>query len=71
MITSVTEKKNMQTDKGQFDEVLRRMIQKNPQKTAEIKRKRVTRKKNPHEGPMEPIEDAAPSTGDPIKNDQE
>jgi hypothetical protein len=40
-------------DKGQFDEVLRRMIQKNPQKTAEIK-KRVTRKKNPHEGPMEP-----------------
>ncbi len=42
-----------QADKGQFDEVLRRMIQKNPQKTATIK-KRVTRKKNPHEGPMEP-----------------
>jgi len=43
----------MKADKSQFDEVLRRMIQKNPQKTATIK-KRVTRKKNPHEGPMEP-----------------
>ncbi len=55
MITSVTGqvKPMTQADKGQFDEVLRRMIAKNPQKTAEIK-KRVTRKKNPHEGPMEP-----------------
>ena len=27
----------MKADKGQFDEILRRMIAKNPQKTAEIK----------------------------------
>ncbi len=27
----------MKTDKGQFDEVLRRMLQKPPQKTSEIK----------------------------------
>jgi hypothetical protein len=27
----------MKTDKGQFDEVLRRMLGKEPQKTAEIK----------------------------------
>jgi hypothetical protein len=40
----------MKTDKGQFDEVLRRMIAKNPQKTATIKK--VRRKKNPHEGPL-------------------
>lgn len=28
----------MKTDKGQFDEVLRRMLEKAPQKTAEIHR---------------------------------
>jgi hypothetical protein len=27
----------MKTDKGQFDEVLRRMLEKQPKKTAEIK----------------------------------
>jgi hypothetical protein len=27
----------VKTDKGQFDEVLRRMLEKTPQKTAEIK----------------------------------
>jgi hypothetical protein len=27
----------MKTDKGQFDEVLRRMLEKPPQKTADIK----------------------------------
>jgi len=27
----------MKTDKGQFDEVLRRMLEKQPQKTSEIK----------------------------------
>jgi hypothetical protein len=27
----------MKTDKGQFDEVLRRMLNKHPQKTSEIK----------------------------------
>jgi hypothetical protein len=43
----------MKADKSQFDEVLRRMIQKNPQKTATIKKSK-HRKKNPHEGPMEP-----------------
>lgn len=47
------------TDKGQFDEVLRRMIQKNPQKTTTIKKTRYSRKKNPHEGPMEPPMDDA------------
>jgi hypothetical protein len=30
----------MKTDKGQFDEVLRRMLQKPPQKTSEIKKPR-------------------------------
>ena len=52
----------MKADKGQFDEVLRRMIEKNPQKTAEIEKQNVedarTRgfrlKKNPHTGPIEP-----------------
>jgi len=37
----------MKTDKGQFDEVLRRMLEKPPQKTSEIKserRDRVTKK---------------------------
>lgn len=35
----------MKTDKGQFDEVLRRMLQKPPQKTSEIRgEKRVPRK---------------------------
>jgi hypothetical protein len=28
---------NMKADKGQFDEVLRRMLEKAPQKTSEIK----------------------------------
>ena len=40
-----------QTDKGQFDEVLRRMIKKNPQKTSEIKRTRPERWKNPETDP--------------------
>jgi len=34
----------MKADKGQFDEVLRRMLKKNPQKTSEIKKKREVRK---------------------------
>lgn len=35
----------LKTDKGQFDEVLRRMLEKPPQKTAEIKgRERAKRK---------------------------
>ena len=37
-------------DKGQFDEVLRRMLKKNPQKTSEIKKKREVRK-NPETDP--------------------
>lgn len=45
----------MTTDKGQFDEVLRRMIERNPQKTAEIatqnendrRTRNVRRKRNP------------------------
>ena len=38
----------MKADKGQFDEVLRRMLQKSPQKTSEIKgRERAKRKPKP------------------------
>jgi hypothetical protein len=49
---------NMKADKGQFDEVLRRMIQKNPKKTAEIKQGKLgfRRKKNPETDPQK-IED--------------
>lgn len=50
----------MKTDKGQFDEVLRRMIEKNPQKTAEIatqnehdmRTRNARRKKNPETDPQ-------------------
>jgi len=40
-------------DKGQFDEVLRRMLTKNPKKNSEIKgkRSRVERRKNPETDP--------------------
>ena len=43
----------MKADKGQFDEVLRRMIEKNPKKTAEIKQTPLgfRRKKNPETDP--------------------
>jgi hypothetical protein len=49
----------MKTDKGQFDEVLRRMIEKNPKKTAEIaaqnehdaRTRNFRRKKNPETDP--------------------
>jgi hypothetical protein len=38
----------VKADKGQFDEVLRRMLQKPPQKTSEIKgRKKAQRKAKP------------------------
>lgn len=50
----------MKTDKGQFDEVLRRMIEKNPKKTVEIavqnendgRTRGLRRKKNPHVEPQ-------------------
>lgn len=44
----------MKADKGQFDEVLRRMIGKNPKKTAEIKQTGLgfRRKKNPETDPQ-------------------
>jgi hypothetical protein len=43
----------MKADKGQFDEVLRRMLTKNPKKNSEIKakRSRVERRKNPETDP--------------------
>ncbi len=43
----------MKADKGQFDEVLRRMIGKDPKKTADIKQKPLgfRRKKNPETDP--------------------
>ena len=55
----MTEKKNrrkletVKADKGQFDEVLRRMLAKNPKKTSEIKskRSRVERRRNPETDP--------------------
>lgn len=45
---------HMKADKGQFDEVLRRMIAKNPKKTAEIKQAPLgfRRKKNPETDPQ-------------------
>ena len=57
--------KRMEADKGQFDEVLRRMVRRNPQKTRDIKKIRVVpaseeegfhyqRRKNPYEGPLPP-----------------
>jgi hypothetical protein len=54
MIPSVTEQENMKADKGQFDEVLRRMIEKNPKKTADIKQSKLgfRRKKNPETDPV-------------------
>jgi hypothetical protein len=43
----------MKADKGQFDEVLRRMLAKNPKKTADIKQAKLgfRRKKNPETDP--------------------
>lgn len=54
MITSVTEQETMKADKGQFDEVLRRMLAKNPKKTADIKQSKLgfRRKKNPETDPV-------------------
>jgi hypothetical protein len=37
----------MKTDKGQFDEVLRRMLNKPPQKTSEIKAEKKESEKTP------------------------
>ena len=37
----------MKTDKGQFDEVLRRMLNKPPQKNAKIKARKKGRKSRP------------------------
>jgi hypothetical protein len=67
-LESLKPRKPMKTDKGQFDEVLRRMIQKNPQKTATIKKSK-HRKKNPHEGPMEPPEMAERPASDSHKQE--
>lgn len=39
----------MKADKGQFDEVLRRMLKKNPKKTSEIKGKQKHLRRNPVE----------------------
>jgi hypothetical protein len=53
----------MRADKGQFDEVLRRMIQKNPKKTTELhKRGGYQRRKNPETDPayMSPLQPASP-----------
>jgi hypothetical protein len=54
LVPLVTEGKSMKADKGQFDEVLRRMIQKNPQKTADTKQTPLgyRRKKNPETDPQ-------------------
>jgi hypothetical protein len=44
---AVEESGKVKADKGQFDEVLRRMLQKPPQKTSEIK----AEKKEPEKAP--------------------
>ena len=67
--------KHMEADKGQFDEVLRRMVRRNPQKTREIKHARIRpvtdlhteRRKNPYEGPLPP--DYKPD-GEPLTPEQ-
>jgi hypothetical protein len=41
----------MKTDKGQFDEVLRRMLQTPPQKTSEIKAGKKEKEKAPKPSP--------------------
>ena len=56
---------NMKADKGQFDEVLRRMLEKNPKKTADIKQTKLgfRRKKNPEKDPIKlalGVDDAPP-----------
>lgn len=67
-------KQRMDADKGQFDEVLRRMVRKNPQKTVEIKAFReddpgsLGRRKNPYEGPLPP--DYKPDT-EPLPPDRQ
>jgi len=73
MIPSVTEQANMKADKGQFDEVLRRMIEKNPKKTADIKQTNLgfRRKKNPETDPQKIAEfglDDAPTGTEKKKN---
>jgi hypothetical protein len=53
----------IEADKGQFDEILRRMVKRNPQKTSDIHHRakirpateedeREVRRKNPYEGPL-------------------
>ena len=59
---AVTVKRMDSADKGQFDEVLRRMARKNPKKTADIKAFRSPevdpgsprRRRNPYTGPLPP-----------------
>jgi len=54
----------MKADKSQFDEVLRRMLQKAPQKTSEIhatKKQEPDRKSAPRKSKAENRKDAAPS----------
>jgi predicted CopG family antitoxin len=59
-VTGQSKLKPMKTDKGQFDEVLRRMIEKNPKKTAEIaaqneddaRTRKFRRKRNPETDPQ-------------------
>jgi hypothetical protein len=52
-MTSTKDEDSMKADKGQFDEVLRRMIAKNPKKTADTKQTTLgfRRKKNPETDP--------------------
>ncbi|MGA2388803.1 MAG: hypothetical protein ABSF97_07580 [Candidatus Sulfotelmatobacter sp.] len=77
MITSVTEQeKPMKADKGQFDEVLRRMIEKNPKKTAEIaaqneddaRTRKFRRKRNPETDPQKIAEFNLDRKHPPIKH---
>jgi hypothetical protein len=73
--------KSMKTDKGQFDEVLRRMIEKNPKKTAEIaaqnqhdgRTRNFRRKKNPETDPVKlaiGVDEAPPMELTPEEREQ-
>jgi hypothetical protein len=49
-VTAAKTVQSMKTDKGQFDEVLRRMLEKPPQKTSAIHAKKKEPKKMPSQG---------------------
>jgi predicted CopG family antitoxin len=75
-VTGQSKLKPMKTDKGQFDEVLRRLIEKNPKKTAEIaaqneddaRTRKFRRKRNPETDPQKIAEFNLDRKHPPIKH---